>query len=95
MRRVLVVIEADPHATERALEGLRMGVGLTLAENRVTVLLAGDGKRLLDPEREAFGDWPRAREYLDALRQQGVEVQAGGSALRAGRKADVVIRWEA
>ena len=94
MRRVLVVIEADPHSTERAVEGLRMSVGLTLAENRVTVLLVGDGQRLLEPESEAFEDWHRARGYLESLRTQGAEIRAGGPIMPAAREADVVIRWD-
>lgn len=94
MRRVLVVIEADPRDSPRALEGLRMSVGLTLSENRVEVLARGGGERLLEPGREAFPEHLRAREYLAALRTQGAVVSSGGSVLAAAREADVVIRWD-
>ncbi|MHC4472641.1 MAG: hypothetical protein ACYS99_16955 [Planctomycetota bacterium] len=94
MRRVLIVVEADPRDSPRALEGLRMSVGLTLAENRVEVLARGAGKRLLEPGREAFPDHLRAREYLAALRAQGAVVSSGRAVLAAAREADVVIRWD-
>jgi hypothetical protein len=93
LRRVLVVIDADPRHSDRAVEGLRMSVGLTLSENSVRLLARGEGRRLLKPEREAFPDCLLARDYLRALEGQGAEVIAGVNILLEAREADVVIRW--
>ncbi len=93
MRSVLVIVDADPRESGRGIEALRMSVGLTLAENRVRVLLAGEGRRLLEPEREAFPGFLVARTYLNALRDQGAEVMEGESILHEARRADSVLRW--
>jgi hypothetical protein len=94
MKNVLVIVTADPHRSGRALEGLRTAVGLTLARNRVCVLLAGPAAALLDPEGEGFPRHRRAREYLDALAGQGAEVGAGEEPRDAVRRADAVVRWD-
>lgn len=93
MRNVLVVIEADPARSERALEALRMSVGLTLGGNRVRILLSKGGSGLSDPAGQAFPDWPVAESHLRAFREVGGTVSEGPGTLEDLAAADVVIRW--
>ncbi len=93
MRRVIVVIGADPGRSERAVEGLRLSVGLALAENAVRVILEGAAEALADPTPGGFPGSRRAVEFLAALRELGAEVGAGQLTLKAARDADAVIRW--
>lgn len=87
-KSALVVIEGDPSANDRALEGLRMSVGLTLAVQHVTVVLEGPAAALLRTGA------PGARVYLDALARQGARVTAGPWPAEGLRSADAVIRWD-
>ena len=93
MRRVIVVIGADPGISDRAVEGLRLGVGLALAENSVRVVLEGAAAALADPTPGSFPGSRRAGEFLEALRDLGAEVGAGRLTLEAARDADAIIRW--
>jgi len=93
MREVLVVVDADPRASGRAVEALRMSVGLTLSDSRVRILLSGEAERLLRHEAGGFPDHLRAGEYLKTLATAGVEVGPGEDVLEAARVADVVLRW--
>lgn len=43
MRNIAVIIRKLPYNTRRNTEGLRMSVGLTLREDRVTVIFMDDG----------------------------------------------------
>lgn len=95
MRDVLVVVAADPRESARALEGLRMSVGLALAGNRVRVCLEEAARPLAEPERYAFPAWPDAADYLAALRDLGGEIADGGGWLAGAGAARVVIRWSA
>jgi hypothetical protein len=95
MRRVVVVITADPAKSNRALEGLRLSVGLALAENTVRVVLEGPAAALADPSPGSFPGSRSAEEYLDALRELEAEVEVGELPLQAARSADAVIRWGA
>ena len=88
-------MDADPGTSSRALEALRMTVGLTLGANRVEVILTGKGERLLEPEQHAFEDYRRAREYLQVLDDAGVRIRTGVEPLEATEAAEVVVRWTA
>jgi len=92
-KRVLVVVDADPRTSDRAIEALRMSVGIAAAENAVRVVLAGDAGLLLAAEREGLPGGARAAGFLDALERLGAEV--GGDGDLPGRllEADEVVRW--
>jgi len=93
MRSVLVLIAADPGRSPRALEALRMGVGLALAENRVSVAFDPAAGRSDPPSLGAFGEYHRAEEYLAALAALGGEAVRGDDLPARLREAEVVIRW--
>lgn len=93
MRRVLIVIHADPEESGRALEGLRMSVGLALAGNGVEVVLQGAASGLLDDAGVGAPAHRRAGEFLSALRDLGGAARCGEFSLGDARRAEVVIRW--
>jgi hypothetical protein len=93
MRRVVVVIGADPEKSLRAVEGLRMSVGLALAENRVKVYLPGAAAARSGGFPGSDPASRRAGEFLGALRELGAEVRQGEATLAEIRGADAVIRW--
>jgi hypothetical protein len=53
---VLVLIAADPRATHRANEGMRIGLGIVAGENEVTFVLRGAGVHLLDEDTDDLVD---------------------------------------
>jgi hypothetical protein len=53
---VLVLISADPRATHRANEGMRIGLGIVAGENEVTFVLRGAGVHLLDEDTDDLVD---------------------------------------
>ena len=85
---MLVITDADPRASDRALESLRMAVGLASGGLSVAFRAQGPARALLDPSASAFPDWRRAEEYLAALASLG-----GTTGADDGAAPDVVIRW--
>ena len=53
---VLVLIAADPRATHRANEGMRIGLGIVAGENEVTFVLRGPAVHLLDEDTDDLVD---------------------------------------
>jgi len=55
-KKVVVIVQDGPFNTLRASEAFRMGVGLTLSENKITFLLIQDGAyHLLPLQGEKIG----------------------------------------
>jgi predicted peroxiredoxin len=95
-KRVLVVVEATPgSSSSRALEALRMSVGVAAAENDVRVLLTGDATRYLDPFGATVPGGVRATGFLDALERLGAEVIRDGDPAEHLGATDVMVRWTA
>jgi hypothetical protein len=67
---VVVVISADPRASHRAGEAVRIGLGLAASERTVTLVLAGAGVHLLDADGLVDGD--TIARFREALNQLGV-----------------------
>jgi ornithine carbamoyltransferase len=85
-RRVLVVVATNPAESPRAIEALRMSVGIAVMDHRVKVLLR---------KPEAYPGHREAVRYLETLRELGAEVSSSEDPTEAARDADVVIRWGA
>jgi hypothetical protein len=93
-RRVLVVVDADPRISDRAVEALRMSVGVAVAENRVRVLLGAAAAGFLDPATAVtLPGAARARGFLDALASLGAEVVRNADPADLAADSDVVLRW--
>ncbi|MDO8670478.1 MAG: DsrE family protein [Dehalococcoidia bacterium] len=70
-KKVAVVIRYSPLGSVRSAEALRMSVGLTLADNDITVLLVDDAAWLttaLSPERIGGGDIKKPIDTLHLLK---------------------------
>jgi sulfur relay (sulfurtransferase) DsrF/TusC family protein len=81
MKKVLVIIQDSPFNTLRASEGFRMTMGLSLADNEVSLLLMGDGVFNLLPLRaEAVGQ-PSIQTYLEYFPKMRIQLYAEDEAL--------------
>jgi len=66
--KIVCLIQSDPMGSHRAVEGIRIALGLASGEHDVTVILTGDAPRLLGPEMEEDGvDGDLARKFLPML----------------------------
>ena len=65
---VVCLIQSDPMESHRAVEGIRIALGLASGEHEVTVILTGDAPRLLGPDMEENGvDGDLAQKFLPVL----------------------------
>ena len=69
---VLVVISADPRATHRANEAMRIGLGIVSGENDVTFVLTGPAVHLLDEDTDALVDGDDIAKFRSSLRSLGI-----------------------
>jgi hypothetical protein len=69
---VLVVISADPRASHRANEAMRIGLGVVSGENDVTFVLAGPGVHLLDGDTDDLIDGDDIAKFRGSLRGLGI-----------------------
>lgn len=76
-KRVLFLMESSPTAHLRFFEGLRMALGFSVSHSPVTVLLAGEGVRILLPLQPLrIGLPPEIVEVLPLLQELKVRVLA-------------------
>ncbi len=80
--RVVVVIREDPFKSHRAVEALRIALGLSAGENPVTIVLLDGAPALLGPESDEIVDADTLEKHLPVLKELGVPfvLQAGASA---------------
>ena len=71
-RPVLVLISADPRATHRANEAMRIGLGIVAGENDVTFVLRGPGVHLLDADTDDLVDGDDIAKFRASLKQLDV-----------------------
>lgn len=81
MKKVVVIVQESPLNTLRTSEAFRMAMGLILSDNRVSVLLAGDGVWNLLPLQAEKIDRPSIRPYLDYFPKVGISLFADADAL--------------
>jgi len=74
---VLVLVTADPRASDRMKEALRMAIGLTLADLTVTVALVGPAAEAGRDDATAWVDEPETRRHLGTLEEVGATVVVG------------------
>lgn len=80
-RPVCVVLRQVPVSSLRNAEALRMSVGLTLAENDVTIVFVGNGVYTLLPiEPERLGA-PEVDKHMETLGALGCRIVAEAEAL--------------
>jgi hypothetical protein len=80
-RAVLVVIGADPRASHRAFEAMRIGLGVVAGENEVTFVLRGPAVHLLDADTDALVDGDDIAKFRDTLKRLGVPFHVEATAI--------------
>jgi len=68
-RPVVVVISADPRASHRANEAMRIGLGIVAGENDVTFVLLGPAAHLLDEDTDELVDGDDIARFRANLKQ--------------------------
>ena len=71
-RSVLVLISADPRASGRAFEAMRIGIGIVAGENEVTFVLTGAAVHLLDTDTDDLVDGDDIAKFRAALKDLGI-----------------------
>ena len=69
---VVVLISADPRASHRANEAMRIGLGIVAGENDVTFVLSGPAAHLLDGDTDDLVDGDDIAKFRANLRALGV-----------------------
>ena len=69
---VVLLISADPRASHRANEALRIGLGVAAGDNQILVVLAGPAARLLDADTDELVDGDDIAKYRANLQALGV-----------------------
>ena len=68
---VLVVVSADPEASHRANEAVRIALGILAGENDVTLVLLGPAAKILGPEIEDYVDGEDTLRHVATLQKLG------------------------
>lgn len=68
-----VVIREDPQRSHRAVEALRIALGLGAGEDHLTVMLLDRAPSLLSEDREDIVDVDILEKYLPSFQQLGTE----------------------
>jgi sulfur relay (sulfurtransferase) DsrF/TusC family protein len=66
---IVVVIREDPRKTHRAVEALRIALGLGTGENPMTVVLLGQAPLLISDDAEDIMDGDILEKYLPSFKQ--------------------------
>lgn len=69
---IVVLIAADPRASHRANEAMRIGLGVTAGDNEVVFVLTGPAAHLLDGDTDELVDGDDIAKFRAALRELGV-----------------------
>ncbi len=67
MKKITVIVRNLPFNTRRNAEALRMSVGLTLREDKVTVIFMDDGIYTATPAKPELINIPSTRKEFEAL----------------------------
>ncbi|MDA8150375.1 MAG: DsrE family protein [Nitrospiraceae bacterium] len=81
-RNIVFVLETSPTAHLRFFEGLRMALGFSVSHRPVTLLLMGEGVRILLPiAPKLLGLPPEINEVVPLLKELGVRIVVSESEL--------------
>lgn len=68
-RSVVVLIRSNPETSHRAVEGVRIALGLASGEHAVDVILTDRAPLLLTPDVECLVDGEMAEKFLSTLQE--------------------------
>ena len=83
-RPVVVLIAADPRASHRANEAMRIGLGIVAGENDVTFVLRGPADHLLDADTEDLVDGDDIAKFRANLKSLGIPFHVERGAVPPG-----------
>jgi len=66
---IVVVIREDPKKTHRAVEALRIALGLSTGDNPMTVVLLGQAPLLISEDSDELVDGEILEKYLPSFKQ--------------------------
>lgn len=69
IRSVVVLIRSNPETSHRAVEGVRIALGLASGEHEVDVILTGRAPLLLTPDMDGLVDGELAEKFLSTLQE--------------------------
>ena len=69
---IVVLIAADPRASHRANEAMRIGLGIVAGENEVNFILCGPAVHLLDEDTDDLVDGDDIAKFRANLKTLGV-----------------------
>jgi DsrE/DsrF/DsrH-like protein len=78
---VLVIVSADPEASHRANEAVRIALGILAGENDVTLVLLGAAAKILGPEIEDYVDGEDTLRHVATLQKLGQTFHVERSAI--------------
>jgi hypothetical protein len=78
---VVVLISADPRASHRAFEAMRIGIGIVAGENDVTFVLTGAAAHLLDDDTDELVDGDEIARFRTSLKTLGIAFHVEASAV--------------
>lgn len=76
MKRVAVIIRRSPFNSVVASEALRMSVGLTLKDNKISVILLDDGIYLLTDLKPELIESQEIEKHIETLLSLGMDIIA-------------------
>jgi sulfur relay (sulfurtransferase) DsrF/TusC family protein len=86
-KRIAVVISEDPRMTARPVEALRIALGLSAGDHKLTVILLGQAPLLLKEDREDITDAEILETYLPSFKHLSIPfVIEEGTVLDVGMK---------
>ena len=71
-KRIAVVISEDPRATARPVEALRIALGLSAGDHKLTVVLLGQAPLLLNEDTEEIIDVDILEKYLPSFKHLSI-----------------------
>jgi hypothetical protein len=84
-KRIAVVISEDPRVTARPVEALRIALGLSAGDHKMTVVLLGNAPLLLREDTEEVMDVDILEKYLPSLKHLSIPfVVEPGTVMDAG-----------
>jgi hypothetical protein len=78
---VVVLISADPRASHRANEAMRIGLGIVAGENDVTFVLTGPAAHLLDENTDDLVDGDDINKFRANLKALGIPFHVATDAI--------------
>ena len=72
--KVVVLIQEDPYKSHRAVEGIRIALGLSTGPNPLNIVLIDQARSLISPDAEDIVDGDIWEKYLPVVQEQEIPI---------------------